>query len=198
MGKKSQTTSAGRVYGNTTTSNPYVTATTNNGGTTSKFQNGTALESIYNFVNKNVNTLLDDYLNPNINSVTNQAKLKSFTDALSSQTAANLENDIINPLSRRNMIRSSQATDLYKNLSNRNAASIDDYITDLISQAQDNSAKMLLNLLSMYGQGYDILSDVQKQSLQTSGGNATGSNTASSGAVGTDALSTALTLASFL
>ena len=58
--------------------------------------------------------------------------------------------------------------------------------------------KMLLNLLSMYGQGYDILSDVQKQSLQTSGGNATGSNTASSGAVGTDALSTALTLASFL
>ena len=54
MGKKSQTTTQ---YGNTTTSNPYVTASTNNSGTNAVFQPGTALESVYNFVNSNMDSI---------------------------------------------------------------------------------------------------------------------------------------------
>lgn len=173
MGTKSQTTSSKTVYGDTTTSNPYAYARTNNSGTISNFQDGTALNSVYNFVNRNINSLLDDYLTPNLNSTTNQAKLNSFRNNLNSESYRSFENNIINPLSRRNMIRSSQATDLYRNLADRNNASIENYITDLISQAQDSSAKMLSNLLSYYMQGADYLSDMQKQSLNTSSGNST-------------------------
>ena len=173
MGKKSQKTTTRTVYGNTTTTNPYVTATTNNKGTVASFQPGTALEAIYNNVNRDMGNLLDEYLNPSLNSVTNQAKLNAFTNALNSTTRQNLENNIINPLSNRNMLRSSQATDLYKNLSNQNNASLDSYINSLLSESQDNTARMMSNLLTMYMQGLGALNNAQGQSLQTSAGNAT-------------------------
>lgn len=171
MGKKSQVTT--RTYGNTTTKNPYATATTTNGGTTASFNDGTALNSIYNFVNSNIDSLLDEYLNPNLNSGTNQAKLSSFANTLNSQGRKNLENNIINPLSNRNMVRSSQATDLYKNLSNSMTNSLSSYAGELLSNSQDNTAKILNNLLSAYLKGYNVISDMQNQSLKTSSGNAT-------------------------
>ncbi|MBR6126797.1 hypothetical protein IKQ21_03845 [bacterium] len=86
MGGNSTTTKSKTTYGKTTTSNPYVTATTTNKGTTAGFQPNTALESVYNFVNGNIDSLLNDYLTPNLNSVTNQAKLNSYTNALNNSS----------------------------------------------------------------------------------------------------------------
>ena len=119
MGKKSKSSSR-TVYGNTTTKNPYVTSVTTNKGTTSNFRSGTAFDTINNFLNGNISRMLDDYLNPNLNSVTNQARLNSFMNTLSNNSEKSLENDIINPLSRRNMVRSSQATNMYNNLARNN------------------------------------------------------------------------------
>lgn len=182
MGKQSQnsTSTTSKIYGNTTTNNPYASATTNNSGTTANFQPGTALDSIYNFVNKNMDSLLDEYLNPNLNSTTNQAKLNAYTNKLNSETYKNLENNIINPLSNRNMVRSSQATDLYKNLSDQNASSLSSYINDLLADSQENTASMMNNLLAAYMQGYNVISDMQNQSLQTSAGNGTTTTNSSS------------------
>ena len=179
MGKQSQnsTSTTSKIYGNTTTNNPYASATTNNSGTTANFQPGTALDSIYNFVNKNMDSLLDEYLNPNLNSTTNQAKLNAYTNKLNSETYKNLENNIINPLSNRNMVRSSQATDLYKNLSDQNASSLSSYINDLLADSQENTASMMNNLLAAYMQGYN-------QSLQTSAGNGTTTTNSSSSSNG--------------
>ena len=61
MGSKSSSSTTRTVYGNTTTKNPYAYARTNNSGTVSGFQNGTALNSVYNFVNKSIDSLLDVY-----------------------------------------------------------------------------------------------------------------------------------------
>ena len=179
MGKQSQnsTSTTSKIYGNTTTNNPYASATAN-------FQPGTALDSIYNFVNKNMDSLLDEYLNPNLNSTTNQAKLNAYTNKLNSETYKNLENNIINPLSNRNMVRSSQATDLYKNLSDQNASSLSSYINDLLADSQENTASMMNNLLAAYMQGYNVISDMQNQSLQTSAGNGTTTTNSSSSSNG--------------
>ena len=186
MGKQSQnsTSTTSKIYGNTTTNNPYASATTNNSGTTANFQPGTALDSIYNFVNKNMDSLLDEYLNPNLNSTTNQAKLNAYSNNLNSETYKNLENNIINPLSNRNMVRSSQATDLYKNLSDQNASSLSSYINDLLADSQENTASMMNNLLAAYMQGYNVISDMQNQSLQTSAGNGTTTTNSSSSSNG--------------
>lgn len=177
MGKKSQSTTT--TYGNTTTKNPYATATTNNSGTNASLNAGTALDSVYNFVNNNINSLLDEYLNPNLNSTTNQAKLNQYTATLGTEAAKNLENNIIAPLSNRNMIRSSQATDLYNNLAETTTNSLASYVNELLAESQNNTASMINNLLSAYMLGYDVISDMQNQSLQTSAGNAT--TTTSSG-----------------
>ena len=172
MGLKSKPTNTitTNVFKNTTTSNPYAYSKTDNNGTTSGFYDGTALKSVYNFVNNSVDSLLDEYLNPNLNSVTNQAKLNAFANTLSNQTRYNLENNIINPLSSRNMIRSSQANDLYKNLANQNISSVSNYANELLSSSQGDTAKVLSNLLSYYMQGANYLSDMQDHSLKASSG----------------------------
>ena len=177
MGKKSSKSTSKTIYGNTTTTNPYVTSQTNNQGTVSVFNPDSAFNTVNNFVNKNMNTLLDEYLNPTLNSVSNQAKFSSFINALNSQSAKNLENNIINPLSERNMIRSSQATDLYNNLAQNNANQIGSYANELLANSQNETAKMLSNLMLLYMNCYNALSDTQKQSLTTSQGNATNNNT---------------------
>lgn len=131
-----------------------------------------------------MDSLLDEYLNPNLNSTTNQAKLNAYTNKLNSETYKNLENNIINPLSNRNMVRSSQATDLYKNLSDQNASSLSSYINDLLADSQENTASMMNNLLAAYMQGYNVISDMQNQSLQTSAGNGTTTTNSSSSSNG--------------
>lgn len=186
MGKKSKKTTSQTVYGNTTTTNPFVTSQTTNNGTTSTFNPGTAFDTVNNFVNANMDSLLDEYLNPTLNSVTNQAKLNSYINTLNSQSAKSLENNIINPLSNRNMIRSSQATDLYNNLAQNNAAQIGAYANDILANSQAETAKVLTNLMLMYMNGYNAISDNQKQSLATSQGNATQTNKSSESGMDSD------------
>ncbi|MCQ2740053.1 MAG: hypothetical protein MJ237_07490 [bacterium] len=176
MGKKSSKTTSKTVYGNTTTSNPYVVSKTSNNGTETAFAKNSAFESINNFLNNNIDNMLEEYLNPTLNSSTNKAKMNSFTNALTSATSKNLENDIINPLSNRNMIRSSQATDLYRNLLKNNSNAVSNYANELIANNQKDMNSLLTSLLAAYMSGYTALSDTQSQSLLTSQGNSTKTN----------------------
>jgi hypothetical protein len=177
MGKKSNKTSSKTVYGSTTTTNPYVTSQTTNKGTVSIFNPGTAYDTLNNFVNTNTEKLLDEYLNPSLYSVTNQAKINSFMNSLNSQTNQNLENNIINPLSNRNMIRSSQATNMYNNLAQTNASQIAEYNNQLLANSQNETAKVIGNLLLWYLNGYNAIANNQQESLATSQGNANKSQT---------------------
>jgi len=181
MGKKSNKTTSRTVYGTTTTANPYVTSHTNNEGTVSEFKKGTALDSINNFVNNNMDNLLNEYLNPSLNSSTNKAKMNAFANALNNTSAVMMENNIINPLSKRNMLRSSQATDMYNNLVQNNTNQIAQYAQELLGNSQKDTASMLANLMLMYMNSYSVLNDSQRQSLSTSQGNAKKTQTNSSG-----------------
>lgn len=176
------------TYNTTTTSNPYVTSTTNNGGTVTKLQPGTALSTIYDFTNANMGNLLNEYLNPSLDSATNQAQLQAYTKTLNDETRKSLENNIINPLSQRNMVRSSQATDLYNHLAKQQNDAISDYTANLLSNSQNNTANIINNLMNMALQGYNVVSGNQAQSLSTSAGNAnrntTGSGSSSSSSYG--------------
>ncbi len=196
MGKKSSKTTNKTVYGNTTTTNPYATSQTTNNGTTTTLNPGTALDSVNNFVNANMDKLLEEYLNPSLNSTTNQAKMNSFMNTLNSETAKNLENNIVNPLSNRNMVRSSQATNMYNNLAANNASAIGNYANELLSTSQKDTASMLSNLMLLYMNGYNVAADTQKQSLSTSQGNATTtSKTTQSDSFMTQMMNTAMQLA---
>lgn len=160
------------TYSKTTTSNPYITSTTNNKGTTTKWQDGTALKSINDFTNSNIDSLLNEYLNPSLDNATNQAKMKMFSKTLEENTRKNLENDIIAPLAQRNMIRSSQATDMYNQLAKQNNEAISDYATSLLASSQNDSANVINNLMNYVLQGWNVVNGNQAMSLNTSQGNA--------------------------
>ena len=120
MGKNSSNTNSTSdtkpTYVATSQSNPYFqTKTDVKGNTTTNFKTGTAGETAYNYVNQNIGNLLNEYLNPSLDSTVNKAKLTAFNN----QQRSNLQNNIINPLANNNMIRSSQATNMYNNLSNQ-------------------------------------------------------------------------------
>jgi hypothetical protein len=181
MGKKSSKTTNKTVYGNTTTINPYVSSQTTNKGTTTAFNKGTAYDSINNFVNSNINSLLDSYLNPSLNTEVNHSKMNTFVDNLSTQTAKNVENGIINPLSQRNMIRSSQAGDMYSSLAQANTNAVANYANELLSASKSETSDALKTLMLMYMNGYNVLSDTQKQSLQASQGNSTKTSNSTNG-----------------
>lgn len=159
-------------YKNTTTSNPYVISNTTDGGTTTNLKDGTALSTLYNFTNANMGDLLNQYLNPSLNNAISQARINAYTKTLNDETRKNLENNIIAPLSQRNMIRSSQATDLYNNLANKTNDSISDYTANLIANSQNDTANIINNLMNYALQGYNVISGNQAQSLNTSAGNA--------------------------
>ncbi|MCR5266787.1 MAG: hypothetical protein K6E29_09395 [Cyanobacteria bacterium RUI128] len=179
----SSNSTTSKTYKKTTTTNPYVTSTTNNKGTTTTLQPNTALSSVYNFTNTNMDRLLDEYLNPSVDNTTNQAKMDIFRRNLEDETRRNLENNIISPLAERNMIRSSQATDLYNNLANQNQKAISDYTSTLLSDSQNNTGNIINNLMNMALQGYNVVSGNQAQSLNTSSGNATTNSKGSSSSI---------------
>ncbi len=178
MGGKSSSSTAttqtktNTTLGNTTTSNPYVTSTTTNDGTSTAFAQGSAFDTLNNFVNDNITGLLQNYLNPSIEDTTSQAKLSSFTKNLNEDAEKSFENNIINPLSARNMIRSSQATDMYNQMQENINDSISDYTTELLASSQENAAAILSNLMGLYLNGYNVISNNQAQSLSTSNANA--------------------------
>lgn len=174
-GSKSSSSSTSKStteYKDTTTKNPYVTSRTTDKGTTTTLNDGTALSSVFKFTNANIEDLLNQYLNPSLNTTTNQAQLDAYRRALDEETRRNLENNVIAPLAQRNMIRSSQATDLYNNLLKQNNDAISDYTASLLANSQNNTGDVINNLMNYALQGYNVISGNQAQSLNTSSGNA--------------------------
>ncbi len=160
----SSTSSSTPTFIDTNTSNPYYQTTTDkNGNTTNNFVKGSAGETAYNFVNNNIGQLLDNYLNPSLDSATNQAKLSAFNK----QQQSNLQNNIINPLANNNMVRSSQATNMYNNLSNQSA----DYANQLLANSQTDTWNMINNLMDLYTTGYTGASNDISTALKAGVGN---------------------------
>lgn len=195
------TTTTQKVSGsNATVQTPFAVSKTTKKGSNSYYKDGSAFDTIDKFVNSNIGNILNDYLHPSLESDTNKTLLNNYIKNLGNTAQASFENNVINPLSARNMIRSSQATNMYKNFSNKLSDNVSSYINQLLSESQQNSANMLTNLLNAYTQGVNALNANQVQSLNTSLGNATtktkgaANNSASSNQSYVNTLSTLLPL----
>jgi len=179
-GSSKSSSSSKTTYTKTTTKNPYVTSVTDNNGTTTTLNDGTAYKSVYDYTNKNIDELLEEYRKPSIDTPTNQALLQAYTKNLNKNSKLAFENNVINPLSQRNMLRSSSATNLYNDLSRTITDNISDYTAQLLANSQTNTGNMINLLLNAYLQGQNAVNGNQAQSLTTSSGNATTSGTSNS------------------
>lgn len=170
---KSKTSSISKTkYGNTSTTNPYITSKTTNKGTETSFAQGSGADTFNQFYNNYIGTLLNDLVNPNANNVRNQAMSNAYANNLNKMSANNLESTI-NNLGNRGLIRSSVANDMYNKLNKENANNIADYNASIMADNQNNSSNLFNTLMNAYLQGWNIVSGNQAQSLDTSRGNAT-------------------------
>ena len=162
------------TYANSSQKNPFFTSSTNKKGQTNvNFVKGTAGETAYNYVNDNIGTLLNNYLNPSLDNPVNKAKMDLYKNNLSSTSSQALQNNIINPLANNNMLRSSQATNMYNNLSNQMNNGISDYSKELIAGSQNDTWNMINNLMTMYTNAYTGMNNQQDSSIQSSVGAST-------------------------
>lgn len=176
MGGSSESSSSSKTtptYIKTTQKNPYyITKTDAKGNTTSRFVNGSAGQQLYNYANDNIKRLLYEYEHPSLDTAVNQAKLNQFNKT----QQQNLQNNIISPLARNNMVRSSQATNMYNNLSNQSA----DYTNSLIANSQAETKALLDYLMDAYTRGYTGIASEENTSLNASRGNTTNTNSSAS------------------
>lgn len=147
----------------------YTSKTDKKGNTVTNFASGTAPQTVYDITNQNIGQLLHNYLNPSLDSVANQAKLRAFDRT----QADNLQNNILNPLTQNNMIRSSQATNMYNNLQQQHA----NYADSLLAN-EANTSDMIQLLTNLYQQAATGTSGQQSTSINASLG--AGTSTTSS------------------
>lgn len=159
-------------YSNTTTTNPYITSKTTNEGTTTEFSQGSGADTFNKFYNQYIGNVLNDLMNPNVDSARNQALVNSYANNLNKLSNINTENTI-NNLANRGLIRSSVANDMYKKQAETNADNIADYQASLMADNQNNATNLFNTLMNAYLQGWNIVSGNQALSLDTSRGNAT-------------------------
>jgi len=186
MGKSSNSSSSSttkNMYGDTTTTNPfYKSHTDKNGNTTTNFVKGTAGEIGYNYVNNNLQGLLDSYMNPSLDDPVNKARMDLYNKNLSKTAQTQMQNNIISPLVRNNMLTSSQATNMYNNMYNQMNDSMSDYSKELIANSRSDTWDMINNLVNLYSQAYQGASSNQNTSLNASSGNSTTKTTSNSNA----------------
>lgn len=172
VSQSNTSSSTKRTYGNTSTTNPYVTSKTTNKGTTTNFAEGSGADTFNKFYNENISNVLNSLLNPSISDSRNQALVNSYANNLNKITADNTEG-VVNNLANRGLIRSSVANDMYKNIAKQNTDNLADYQASLMADSQNNSTNLFNTLMNAYLQGWNIVKGNQAQSLDTSSGNAT-------------------------
>ena len=184
MGGSSSSDSSGAswtVHNPVYSNNPYSTVYTDaNGNTTANFNEGTGFKTVYDYTNANMGDLLNEWRNPSLDTTTNQARIKAYNKTMNENALNNLENNIINPLSQRNMIRSSQATQLYKGLNDSLIDAYDNFTTDLLANSQKETGNMIDQLQNWYMQGQQALNQDIQNNLNVYNGNGVTYKTGSS------------------
>ena len=140
--------------------NPYATAFMSKFG--SAYALNPFLESQNRLIEQSVPTLYNQLLNPNYESQASLAKAKAFENTLKTQSNLSFENDIINPLSERRMLRSSLLNDLLNNLQNTQTTQIANFKNEELA----NKSEEVQNLINFFMNQYKINASFGQQALK--------------------------------
>jgi hypothetical protein len=157
-------------FQSTTSTSPYATATSTANGTTVKLND--FLTNTNSWVENNLPSLYNQLLNPSLDNATTRAKSNLFNQAFSEASNKAFENNLINPLAKRNMLRSSQATDMYNQFSKDQNDTVAQFNNQLIADNTQDTSNLINQLMNIYLLGANLgnqaVSTAQKQSNQVS------------------------------
>lgn len=151
--------------------------------TTQSFVPNTLYAQAYEKGNQDFNDLYNEWKNPSLDSVTNQARIQAYDKAMNQSLQNDYYNNVLNPLASSNMLRSSQATNMYNNLTNQAVDKRDDFTTNLLAESETNAYNRLKALYDAYAQGQAVMNGDLNSAIQMANGNSTSKGTSSSKSV---------------
>ena len=153
-------------YATVTSSNPYATAISNGFG--SAYTLNPFLTKQNKAIEAAVPQLYQKLANPTLDDPISKARTQAFTKSLNSQSNQAFENNIINPLSQRRMLRSSLVNDLANNLQANQTSQIADFNTNQLANSLTDAQSLINFYMNQYKNnayfGVDTLSGNSKNS----------------------------------
>lgn len=157
-------------FQSTTSTSPYATATSTANGTNVKLND--FLTNTNSWVESSLPGLYNQLLNPSLDNATTKAKSDLFNQAFTEASNKAFENNLINPLAKRNMLRSSQATDMYNQFAKDQNDTVSQFNNQLIADNTQETSNLINQLMNIYLLGANLgnqaVSTAQKQSNQVS------------------------------
>lgn len=143
MGKSGKT-----PYQNTTSSNPYATGTHTSNG--SSFTLNPYMTQANQFIEGNMPSLYNQLLNPSLDNPQTQARASLFYDQFNKDSGKAFENNVINPLAKRNMLRSSAMNDLNNNFAKSQNEQIATFNNQLMANNTADTSALINQLMNLY------------------------------------------------
>ena len=144
------------------------------------FLPNTMYAQAYDAGNRDFNQFYNEWKNPSLDSVTNQARIQAYDKEMNKGLQNDYYNNILNPLANSNMLRSSQATNMYNNLINQAADKRNDFTTNLLAESEANAQNRLQALYNAYAQGQAAMNGDLNSAIQMANGNSTSKGTSTS------------------
>ncbi|MEI7474687.1 MAG: tail fiber domain-containing protein [bacterium] len=170
-------------YASTTSENPYATGTASKSGSSYKLNPFLAQQN--QFVEQNIPSLYNQLLNPNLDNPVTKARSDAFYRQFNEDSNKTFENNLIDPLSKRNLLRSSALTDLSKSFSQDQNKQVANFNDQLISNNTADTSSLINTLLNQYLMGANLgnqaISNAKGDAQQVNGFNQSNYSTAMSG-----------------
>ncbi len=153
-------------YTAVTSSNPYATARVS--GTGSYYKLNDFLTNQNSTIEQAVPVLYERLMNPTINDPVSLARRQAFTNAFNIQAQNAFENNLINPLSERRMLRSSLLNDITNNLQARQTEQVPKFNNNLLANSIDDTQSLINFYMNQYKNNASFGENTLKNTLSHS------------------------------
>ncbi len=141
-------------YASTTSTNPYATGKASGSGSSYELNN--FLTDTNKYVESSMPGLYNQLLNPSLDNPTTKARSDLFYKTFNEDAKKSFENNLINPLSSRNMMRSSVATDLGNKFQKDSTDAISTFDNSLIANNSADTSNLINTLMNLYLTGSNL------------------------------------------
>lgn len=136
------------AYTSTTSSNPYATGTNTSKG--SSYTLNPYMSGANQFIESNMPGLYNQLINPSLANPVTKARSDLFYNQFNKDSSKAFENNLINPLAQRGMLRSSAMNDLSNSFANSQNEQISNFNNQLIANNTADTNAIINQLMNLY------------------------------------------------
>ena len=153
------------AYPTVTSSNPYATATINASG--ANYTLNPFLTAQNKTIEKTVPMLYQRLLAPSLEDPVSLARRRAFAKVFNNDAKVSFENNLVNPLSQRGMLRSSLLNDMANNLQNSQTAQLANFNNNLLANSIADTQSLANFYMNQYANNANFGQNALNSALST-------------------------------